>query len=149
MAISVDDVVDVRGGPRQDVRRRHAEGGRVGDEALDPAVRELVDGLARGLGSADDLVVDVGDVHDPGHAEAAVAEVADQQVGEQERPEVADVGRAVDRRSAAVDPDVARLERHERPRLTRERVLEAKVTGSRPGHVEPRARPPGLDLAGS
>ena len=36
-------------------------------------------------------------------AEPAPAQVADEQVGEQERPEVADVGRAVDRRAAAVD----------------------------------------------
>ena len=78
-----------------------------------------------GLGPADDLVVDVGDVHDPGHAQAHVAQVADEQVGEQERPEVPDVGRAVDRRAAGVDPDVAGLERHERPGLAGERVVEA------------------------
>ena len=34
-----------------------------------------------GRGAADDLVVDVGDVHHPGDREAAVAEVADEEVG--------------------------------------------------------------------
>ena len=58
-------------------------------------------------------------------AQAAVAQVADQEVREQERPEVADVGRAVDRRPAAVDPDVTGLQRLERADLARERVLEA------------------------
>ena len=44
---------------------------------------------------------------------AAPAQVADEQVGEQERAEVADVGRAVDRRAARVDADqvVARAAR--------------------------------------
>ena len=80
---------------------------------------------ALGGRAADDLVVDVGEVHDPRHAQAAVAQVADQEVREQEGPEVADVGRAVDRRAAAVDPDVAGLERLEGAGLARERVLQA------------------------
>ena len=55
--------------------------------------------------AADRLVVHVGHVHDPGDAQANVAQIANQQVGEQERPEVADVGRTVDGRAARVDPD--------------------------------------------
>ena len=89
---------------------------------LGVAVGELAGRDALGRRAADDLVVDVGEVHDPGHAQAAVAQVADEQVGEQERPEVADVGRAVDRRAAAVDPDLAGLERLERPQLAGQRV---------------------------
>ena len=80
----------------------------------DVPVGELGGGDALGGGAADDLVVDVGQVHDPGHAQPPVAQVADEEVGEQERPEVADVGRAVDRGAAAVDADVAGLERLER-----------------------------------
>ena len=72
-----------------------------------------------GRRAADDLVVDVGDVHHPRDPQAAVAQVADEDVGVQEAPEVADVDRAVDRRAAAVDPDVAGLERLERPRSRR------------------------------
>ena len=86
----------------------------VGEEPLRVPVGERLVGDPLGGGAADDLVVDVGQVHDPRHAQAAVAQVADEEVGEQERPEVADVGRAVDRRPAAVDPDVAGLERLER-----------------------------------
>ena len=118
-------VVDVLGRPRQDVRPRHPERGRVGQEALAPAVGQLADADARGGRAADDLVVDVGDVHHPRDAQAAVAQVADEDVGEEEGPEVADVGRAVDRRAAAVDPDVAGLERLERPGLAGHRVLES------------------------
>ena len=102
-----DDVVDVLGRPRQDVGHRHPQGRAVGDEAREVAVGEVVDPGPGGSGAADDLVVDVGDVHDPRHRIAAPAQVPDQQVGEQERAEVADVGRSVDGRSAGVDPDVA------------------------------------------
>ena len=41
---------------------------------------------------------------------AAIAEVADEQILEQERPEVADVSRAVDGGTAAVDADVSGFE---------------------------------------
>ena len=127
-----DDVVDVARRSRQHVRRRHPEGVGVGQEPGDPAVGELLDGLAGGARAADDLVVDVGQVHDPRHPEAAVAQVADEQVGEQERPEVPDVGRPVDRGAAGVDPDVAGLERLERADLARERVPETEAHAPSP-----------------
>ena len=57
--------------------------------------------------------------------QAAPAQVADQEVGEQERPEVADVGRSVDRRAARVDPDPVGPQRDERPGLAGQRVVEA------------------------
>ena len=56
------------------------------------------------------------------HRIAAPAQVADQQVGEQERAEVADVGGSVHRRAARVDPDVVVAQRHERPGLAGQRV---------------------------
>ena len=65
--MSVDDLVDVLGRPGQDVGRRHPQGRRVGEEPLEVALGELADADAGGRGAADDLVVDVGDVHDPGH----------------------------------------------------------------------------------
>ena len=74
--------------------------------------------------------------------EAAVAQVAHEQVGEQERPEVADVGRPVDRRAAAVDPDVARLQRLERPRLPVSVSWSRTVTGSAPAIATAAAEMP-------
>ena len=101
-----DDLVDVVGRPRQDVRRRHPERLGVGQErARGSAPRASSIDSPAAAAPADDLVVDVGDVHDPGHLQAAPAQVADEQVGEQERAEVADVGRPVDRRAARVDAD--------------------------------------------
>ena len=87
---------------------------------------QLADGDALGSRVADDLVVDVGDVHDPGHGVAAPGQVAAQEVGEEEAPEVADVGRRVDRRPAAVDADVGRVERLEGLERAAERVAEAQ-----------------------
>ena len=135
----VRDLRDVLGRARQDVRAGHAQRVGVVEEPGRVPVGELGVADPLGGGAADDLVVDVGQVHDPGHAQAAVAQVADQQVGEQERPEVADVRRAVDRRPAAVDPDVAGLDGLERAELAGQRVLEAD-----PGHAAaPRWRRPG------
>ena len=128
----LDDLRDVVGRPRERVRAGHAHDLRVGEEPGRVAVGELPGRDALGGRAADDLVVDVGQVHDPGHGQALVAQVAHQQVGEQERAEVADVGGSVDRRAAAVDADLAGLDRVERPDVARERVLEAD------GHAPPR-----------
>ena len=115
---------------------------RVVEEAGDPAFGEVVDPDPLGGRAADDLVVDVGQVHHPGDPEAAPAQVPDEEVGEQERPEVADVGRAVDRRAAGVDPDVAGLERLERRRASpRQRVVEPdRHAGDPPGAARRRRR---------
>ena len=94
--------------------------------------------------AADDLVVDVGDVHDPRHAVAAPAQVADEQVGEQERAEVADVGRPVDGRAAGVDPDGRRLERLER-RGSRRSACRRSRSVTRPS-LE-RSRSPAREIA--
>ena len=83
-----------------------------------------------GRRAADDLVVDVGDVHHPGHPQAAIAQVAHEQVGEQERAEVADMGRPIDRRSAGVDPDVAGLERDRARASAAERVEQADASSA-------------------
>ena len=113
------------GGPWQDVGRRHPERGRIGEEALEPALGDHIDPLTRRRSAADDLVVDIGDVHHPRDRVPAPAQVSDEQVAEQERPKVADVGRAVYRRAARVDADMARLQRHQRPGLPRERVVQS------------------------
>ena len=101
----LDHPLDVLGRAGQDVGRRHAQGGGVGQERGQVPVGQLADADAGRGRAPDDLVVDVGDVHDPADRVAAPAQVADQEVGEQERAEVADVRRAVDRRTARVDAD--------------------------------------------
>ncbi len=121
------DLVDVAGRARQDIRGRHPERRRVGQEGGHVPLGEGVGRLAGRGRAADDLVVDVGDVHHPGHRVAAPAQVADEQVGEQERAEVADMGRPVDRRSARVDADPVVAQRHERARLPRQRVVQPKA----------------------
>ena len=61
---------------------------------------------------------------------AAPAQVPDEQVGEQERAEVADVGRTVDRRAARVDADAVVVERDERSRLARTACRAAGASSS-------------------
>ena len=73
----VDDLRDVLRGAGQDVRRRHAQRRRVGEELLGPALGERLDRLADRGRALDDLVVDVGDVHHPADVVAAIAQVSD------------------------------------------------------------------------
>ena len=94
-----------------DVERRHL-GGEL--DARPPG---------RGCGCID-LVVDVGDVYDERHVEAAVLEKALQQAEDDERPGVADVDAAVDGWPADVDPDASGLAGLEPANVTRERVVE-------------------------
>ena len=120
-----DHFIDVTSRPRQDVRGGHPQRGGVGEEAGQPFLRQRIDPHSGGRSALDDLVVNVGHVHDPRHVEAAVAEIADEQVGEQERPKIADVGRPVDRGAAGVDPDTGRFERDELADLATQGVAEA------------------------
>src|SRR5439155_25652075 len=101
-----------------------AERRGVRPELGDPAIGKLRDRYAGGGSALDDLVVDVREVHHPADPIAAVAEVTDEEIRGQERPEVPDVRRSVHRRATAVDADRPRLERFERTRLARERVVE-------------------------
>ena len=147
-----DHLGDVTGRPRELVRSRHPERPGVLQELADPAVGQDVDADPLGGRAPDDLVVDVGQVHHPGDPQAAPAQVAHQQVGEQERPEVAHVGRPVHRRPARVDPDVAGLQRLQRHEVAAERVVQADghpdLPGSRPG-VDDRHGPGADPPAGS
>src|SRR3954470_14074921 len=120
----VDDLVDVLRRARQDIGDGHPERRRVGEEHPEIAVCEHPDRFARRRGAADDLVVDVGDVHDPGDGVATPAKVADEKVREQERPEVPNVGRAVDRRPARVDADGVAAQRDERSGVPGQRVVK-------------------------
>ena len=108
VSMSVTMSVDVLGGPRQDVRRGDAQPREVLEERGRVARGQLGDGDALRGGVADDLVVDVGDVHDPRHRVALPVEVAAHEVGEHEAPEVAHVGGRVHGRPAGVHPRRAR-----------------------------------------
>ncbi|CAM5788904.1 hypothetical protein CPER28S_02318 [Cellulomonas persica] len=80
----------VRGGERALVRHRP---------------RPPLDARLGGLG--EDLVVDVGHVAHERHAQALAAQPADEHVERDARPDVADVGRRLHRRTAQVDADLA------------------------------------------
>ncbi len=71
-------------------------------------------------------VADVGDVLDVEDLDAVVEEHAPDQVGEHERPEVADVGEAVDGRAARIHPDAATVRRENRLNGPAEGVPEAE-----------------------
>ena len=135
-----DDLIDVTGRPRQHVRRRHPQGLGIGQERREVALGERLDRLAGGGRPADDLVVDVGDVHDPRHLLAAPPEVAHQQVGEQERPEVADVGGPVDGRAARVDADPVVAQR-DRAAASRPTACRAGGRVTTPPRASPRRAP--------
>ena len=104
---------DVRRRARHLVGDGDAEPTHVVDEGGRVSLGKLGDADALGSGVPDDLVIHVGDVHDPGDRVTLPGEVAAQQVGEDEAPEVADVRRRVDRGTTAVDTHVARFQRLE------------------------------------
>ena len=120
-----DDLVDVGGGARQRIRPGHPQGVRVGEESRQVPIGQLVDPDPLLRRPADDLVVDVGDVHNPSNGVTTPAEMADEQVREQERPKVADVCRPVDGGATRVDADAILAERHQGPCLATQRVVQA------------------------
>ena len=126
----IDHVGDVLGRPREDVRREEiqepgvgVEGGLVGVGDLG---RRLVLQPGRDehpvLAAVESLVpemADVGDVLDLQDGDAVIQDDPPDQVRQEEGPEVADVGEAVDRRAAGVHPEaraVGRFDRLDGPR---------------------------------
>ena len=96
------------GRPRQDVRawssaaRRHRRGTRRDSASASVSMVSPVAAAPRMILSSMSVMFIT-----QRHRVAAPAQVADEQVGEQERAEVADVGRPVDGRAARVDADPA------------------------------------------
>ena len=107
----VVDLIDAQRPQVVEIVDRHL-GGDVGHR--DPAFVLLLD----------QLVVDVGDVHDPGDLVAAVGEVPLDRVEDDRADHVADVGFLVDRRSAEIDANLAGLDRHERLLAFRQRAID-------------------------
>ena len=89
--------------------------------------------LSGGGGVADDLVLDVGDVHHVIERVAARAQPAAQDVLKRERPQVADVDEVVDRRPAGVHAHGVAVKRSEGLDLLRKGVVEPE------GHERDRA----------
>jgi hypothetical protein len=95
--------VDVFGGARDLLGLLDAERGHVFEEGLLEFGAELADGFACGRSVADDLIVDVGDVHDVVQFEAVEAGGAAEDVDVQKGAEVADVAVVIDSGAAAVE----------------------------------------------
>ncbi|MEJ7720318.1 MAG: hypothetical protein WKF58_07635 [Ilumatobacteraceae bacterium] len=93
---------DVLGGVGHVRRRLHVETVHRPEPHLLAPLRDLVPGALLASGALDDPVVDVGDVGDEAHLEAAPLGVAAEDVEDERHSAVADVRRAVDRRPADV-----------------------------------------------
>ena len=77
-------------------------------------------------GVADDLVVDVGDVHDVAHGVSALAEKSAQKIDGDECAEIADVSVVVDRGAAGVHADFVVAKRMELLNLRRHGIEKTK-----------------------
>ena len=98
-----DDVVDMGGDSGFDVGREVAHRGEVGVQGGDRAAGQFGDRGRFRVGAGGDLVFDVGDVAHVGDAPVERAQDADEHVGDDERPHVADVSHVVDGRAAHVE----------------------------------------------
>lgn len=118
-----DDLADVGGGARFDVRAHHAEGVEVLVHVADQALGEVVTGDL-GLGGAlDDLVVHVGDVAHIGEIVPGVAQVAGHHVEGDEGAAVADMTVIIDSDATHIHAHLARVDRFEFFFLTSECVV--------------------------
>ena len=131
--------------PGQDVRTGHAEGGSIRRNRGEVALRQLVDrdpaaAAPRMILSSMSVMFMTHVTGQPRQRRWRTSRSANRK-----RPEVADVGRAVDRRAARVDPDRSGAERHERPGLAGQRVVEADGhrAASTMATAQRRDRPPG------
>ena len=140
---------DVLGRPREDVRRQDVQQRRVGVErglvGVGDLRRRLVLEAGRDehpvLAAVEPLVAevaDVGDVLDVEHVDAVVEDDPPDEVGEEERPQVADVGVAVDGRAARVHPEPRGRRAARRARRARVRVLRRRSVTARSS--DPRGR---------
>ena len=116
---------DMLDGARLDVRGQETEGLTVGVKLIGPGLGESVKGLADCLGAADRLIVDVGDIAHVLHLQARDLEGAAQDVLHGERPKITDMGRTIDRGTAAIHPvDVTAGLREQRPLLAGHGVMQ-------------------------
>ncbi len=99
---------------RLDIRTQYVEAGLVlvhgGDHSLD----QRLERLAVLAGTADDLVVDVGDVTHVGHVVAAVAQPTGDHVERDHHPCMTDVAEVIDRHATDVHTHLIAFQRAER-----------------------------------
>ena len=119
-----DHLGDGFGGAGQVLGALDGERVHVLEEGLLEAGGVLLDGLAGERGVADDLVVDVGDVHDVLDLHAELAQEAAEDVDVEEGAEVADVAVVVDGGAAGVHAQGAAVDGRKGFGLQAERVEE-------------------------
>ena len=130
----VNHGVNVVGGADDFLGHFEGEGAHVVEKGLDIFFCVLADGDAFDGGILDDAVVHVGEIHDVEETIAAGAQVAAEDVLEDEGAEVADVREVVDGGAAGVHADFARMNRVERFERVGESVVETNLGGVG-GHV--------------
>ena len=144
----LDHLGDVLGGPREDVGRQDVDERGVGVEGRLVRVGDLRWRLVLETGgdehpvlaAVEALVAEVahvGDVLDLEDIDSVVEDRPADEVGEHERPQVADVRIAVDGRAAGVHPEPPAVGRLDRLDFAGERVAEAQ---RHPGIVAARGR---------
>ena len=106
------------------MRGNHAEVIPVLEECRRVGGGELPDRNPLGRRGLDDLVVDVGEVHDVKDVITAGLEPSPEEVDKQERPEVADVGVVIDRGATRIESGLRRRDRLERFDPASEGVIE-------------------------
>ena len=116
---------DMHDRARLDMRGQESEGRAVGMKLVGPLLGEVAERLAGCLRAADGLIVDVGDIADVLHLETRDLEGAAQDVLDGERAEITDMGRTIDRRTAAIHAiDVTAGLREQRPLLAGHGVMQ-------------------------
>ena len=108
-----DDLRQVIAHLRRDVRLDQSQRPRIFPELFHEARCQRDRVLAAIAGCIDDLVVDVGEIADVGDLEAAVAQIADDDIESGEGPRIADVDEVVDRGTSHIDAELSRFEWNE------------------------------------
>ncbi len=124
LAGQLHHLVDVLGGARVVVGRKHAQHGHVVEELGGVLPGELLQPDAAAPGLGDRLVVDVREVDDVTHLVAVVLQHLLEDVDGEQAPYQADVHEVVQRRAAGVDADPPFVVRPEDRLAARQRVVE-------------------------
>ena len=122
----LDHLGDLLGGARSHIGVLHVHGVHVVKEGLRIFCGNLGCASAFFVGLLDDLVIDVGDVGDELHVEAAPRKIAADDIEADKRTSVADMDIVVHGGTAHVHADLPVLERLERHLLAKFGVVDLK-----------------------
>jgi len=125
-----DHLAHVLRGTRLDVGRQRPEAVHVALVGGGRTLGQRVDRLLVLGGAHHDLVVDIRDVADIGHARVAALQQPVQNVEHDDGARIADMDIVVDRGAADIEADMRRIERQERLFFARQRVVNNE--GHRP-----------------